>query len=108
MDVFYALAEPNRRRIVELLAGRGSLTATEICDKFNITAQAVSQHLKVLRETKLVTVERHAQQRIYQLNPETIGEVERWTLQMKQQWEERFQRLDEVLANEKKRNARKR
>ena len=58
MDAFLAIAEPRRRRILELLASNGQLTATEIYKKFNITAQAVSQHLKVLLDAKLVNMEK--------------------------------------------------
>ena len=49
MDAFLALAEPNRRRVVEILAHRGTLTASEICEEFDVTPQAISQHLRVAR-----------------------------------------------------------
>ena len=63
MDTFGALADPNRRSIIELLAVRGELPASEISSKFNITPAAISQHLKILREAELVTMEKRAQQR---------------------------------------------
>jgi DNA-binding transcriptional ArsR family regulator len=105
MDMFYALAEPRRRKIIELLASSGQLPATEICNKFNVTAQAISQHLKVLLDAKLVLVEKHAQQRIYQLNPKTVLELENWAKHTTEIWEERFDSLDVVLAKEKKKLA---
>ena len=70
MDFFFALSEPKRRRIVELLAGSGELSAGEICRKFDITAQAISQHLNVLREAGLVKMEKRGQQHIYRINPD--------------------------------------
>ena|SRR5579884_2439782 len=103
MDMFSALAEPNRRGIVELLSIKGQLSATEISDKFKVTPQAVSQHLKVLREAELVQVEKRAQQRIYQLNPDKVDELESWIKKLRQRWEERFDALDKVLEREKRR-----
>ena len=60
MDIFIALAEPTRRTIIELLARSGPLSATEIYEQFPVSPQAVSQHLKVLRETQLVKMEKRA------------------------------------------------
>ena len=67
MDVFTALAVPTRRNIIEMLASRGRLSATDIYDKFNASPPAISQHLKVLREVNLVQVEKQGQQRIHHL-----------------------------------------
>lgn len=102
MDKFHALAEPVRRSIIELLASRGELSATEICDKFHVSPPAISQHLKVLREADLVRVEKRAQQRIYQINPDVLFEVEDWARQMAALWNERFDVLDTLLEVEKK------
>jgi DNA-binding transcriptional ArsR family regulator len=104
MDTFYALAEPRRRKIIEILANNGRLSATEICDNFKITPQAVSQHLKVLLQAKILHMERHAQQRIYQVNPVSMFEVEKWTKQIEALLNERFEALDRVLEEEKRRN----
>jgi DNA-binding transcriptional ArsR family regulator len=101
MDMFYALAEPKRRSIIEMLANQGQLPATAISGAFRISSSAVSQHLKVLREAKLVVMEKRAQQRIYQLNPEAILEIEAWAKQTTRIWSERFDVLDKVLEAEK-------
>lgn len=101
MDTFTALAEPNRRRILEILAAHGNLSATDIYRKFKSTPPAVSQHLKVLREAKLVRVEKHAQKRIYYVNPGPIEELERWIRQFAARTEERYQALDKVLEEMK-------
>jgi DNA-binding transcriptional ArsR family regulator len=102
MDKFYALADPTRRKIVEMLAKAGQLSASQICEHFPVSPQAISQHLKVLREAKLVLVEKRAQQRIYRINPEAVLELEGWARQMRQLWNQRFDALDEVLKAEEK------
>lgn len=102
MDVFTALAVPTRRNIIEMLASRGRLSATDIYDKFEASSPAISQHLKVLREVNLVQVEKQGQQRMYQLNVEKIYEIERWTQKMTNLWNKRFNALDKVLEIEKK------
>src|SRR4030042_635625 len=101
MDIFYALADPTRRKILELLASRGELPAAEIYADFAVSHPAISQHLKVLREANLVRMEKHAQQRIYQINPETMLELEDWSRQLAQQWNQRLDALDELLKVEK-------
>ena len=106
MDTFAALAEPNRRKIIELLADNGKLSATDIAKKFHLTPPAISQHLKVLREAKLVDMEKRAQQRIYTVNPATISELEEWIKKIKVQWEERLNRLETVIETLKKKKSR--
>jgi DNA-binding transcriptional ArsR family regulator len=101
MDTFTALAEPNRRKILEMLAANGSLSATDIYKKFASTPPAVSQHLKVLREANLVRVEKRAQKRIYYVNPEPMKELERWIRIFTEKIEERYQALDKVLEKMK-------
>ena len=101
MDTFTALAEPTRRSILEMLAANGNLSATDIYRKFKSSPPAISQHLKVLREAKLVRVEKRAQQRIYYINPEPMKELENWVHRFAAQMEERYQRLDKILEIEK-------
>ncbi len=101
MDTFSALADPTRRHIVELIASGGQLSATDISDKFKISPPAISQHLKVLREARLIDMEKRAQQRIYRINPGAIDELEDWVHKMKKLWNERFSRLEKLLAKEK-------
>jgi DNA-binding transcriptional ArsR family regulator len=101
MDMFVALSDPTRRSILEILASRGELTATDIYEHFSVSPQAISQHLKVLREAKLVVMEKRAQKHLYRLNPHTLSQFERWVQQTRQRWEERFEVLDRVLEAEK-------
>ncbi|MGD0729310.1 MAG: metalloregulator ArsR/SmtB family transcription factor [Candidatus Micrarchaeaceae archaeon] len=104
MDIFYALADPRRRKIMELLAISGALSATEIYKKFDVTAQAISQHLTILKEAKLVIMEKHAQKHIYQINPDSMLELEEWTRKMTEHWNQRFDALDKILEDEKRKN----
>jgi DNA-binding transcriptional ArsR family regulator len=101
MDIFSALAEPTRRTIVELLASNGPLSATDISNQFAMSPPAISQHLKVLREANVVRMEKRAQQRIYQINPDAMGELEGWAKHMTQLWNQCFDALEEVLDAEK-------
>ena len=101
MDMFVALADPTRRAILELLANGGELPATAIYEHFPVSPQAISQHLKVLREAHLVEMEKRAQQHVYRLNPQTLSQFETWVTLTKQRWEERFAVFDIVLEREK-------
>ncbi len=100
MDIFDALADPTRRKIMELLADSGPLAASEICSRFPVSSPAISQHLKVLREAGLVQVEKQAQQRIYRINPEAVQGLEGWAKRLEQLWSQRFEALEQVLARE--------
>lgn len=97
MDIYSALAEPRRRHIIELLATQGKLTATNISDHFKVSKPAISQHLKVLREAKLIDMEKRAQSRIYTINTSSLREIENWISKINKTWEKRFDRLDRVL-----------
>jgi DNA-binding transcriptional ArsR family regulator len=99
MDKFYAIAEPTRRTIIELLAKKGRLSATDIGKNFSVSSPAISQHLKVLRDANIVSVEKQGQRRMYQLDMETIYEVERWTHEMTTLWNKRFNKLDKLLQS---------
>lgn len=100
MDRFAALAEPNRRRMIEIIAAQGEMAASDISHQFDISPSAVSQHLKVLREAELVKMEKRAQQRIYSINPHGIDEMWEWLSQMRKFWNDRFDALDALLLTE--------
>ena len=100
MDMFSALAEPTRRSILEMLASNGQLSATAISRKFRVSPPAISQHLKVLREARLVCMEKRAQQRIYAINPDALDELEEWARKMAAQWDKRFDALEKLAQAE--------
>lgn len=100
MDVFAAIAQPTRRSILEMLADSGQLSVADISRRFRVSPPAISQHLKILRESRLVRMHKHRQQRIYQINPEKVQEVEVWAKRMEALWKERFDRLDTLLQED--------
>jgi DNA-binding transcriptional ArsR family regulator len=104
VDKFSALSDPIRRSIIEMLARNGELSATDIYNHFQVSPPAISQHLKVLREARLVQVEKRAQKRIYRINPQAMLEVEEWAGQMMQLWTQRFDALDALLEVEKRKS----
>jgi DNA-binding transcriptional ArsR family regulator len=105
MNSFTALADPTRRSIVEMLAASGQLSASEISGRFDMSAPAISQHLKVLREAKLVQMEKRAQQRIYSIDAAGLDDMEQWIAQMRRFWNVRLDTLETLLraGNSKKR-----
>jgi len=100
-NAFFALADPNRRQIVELLAKNGQMSSSQIGGFFTISQPAISQHLKVLRESEIVNLEKQAQQRIYHLNLSKINEIELWIKSMNELWHNRFDRLETLLEHSK-------
>lgn len=101
MDAFTALADPTRRQILEML-GRGRRAAGEIGQSFTLSAPAISQHLKALREAGLVRVEVRGQRRIYSLDPEGLEEMDRWIRQVRQFWNPRLDALERELDKPEK------
>jgi DNA-binding transcriptional ArsR family regulator len=93
MSSFVALADPTRRRIVEMLA-KGVLSAGDIAQRFSISRSAVSQHLKILRDARLVTVRAEGQQRIYELDTDGLIEVEEWLEGIGPVWQKRLETLE--------------
>jgi DNA-binding transcriptional ArsR family regulator len=85
MDPFAALGDPTRRRIVEMLAER-ELAAGEIARRFDMTAPAVSQHLKILRNANLIRVRTDAQRRMYALDPQGLAGLDTWLARYRRLW----------------------
>lgn len=99
MDGFTALADPTRRRIIDLLTTR-EWASGDLADQFPISKAAVSQHLKVLREANLVRVRVDRQKRFYALNPTGFVEIDTWISRMRHFWHDRLDRLEEALRAE--------
>jgi len=91
-----ALADPTRRRIVELLAD-GDMPAGELAAQFDVSGPAISRHLRVLREVGVASYKRDAQRWVYALNPESISEVDRWMRDTLLRWQKRFDALGDHL-----------
>src|SRR4029077_13003304 len=98
MQSLTVLADPTRRRIVELLAG-GALCAGDIASRFDVSAPAISQHLKMLRHANLVQVRRDAQKRIYELNPQGVEELREWVDRLRGFWSRKLDALESALID---------
>ena len=105
MQSLFAIADPTRRRIVELLALRDR-TAGELVAEFDMSAPAISQHLKLLREAGLVTTRAEGQTRIQSLNPAGLDEVDAWLNRTRAFWSRRLDALERELRAEDELTAR--
>lgn len=106
MLAFNALSDPTRQRIVEMLAAR-ELSAGAIADAFDVSAPAISQHLKVLKDAKLVRVRAEAQRRIYALDPTGFEELDDWLARIRRFWRGKLDLLDRVLKEEDRKTRRR-
>jgi DNA-binding transcriptional ArsR family regulator len=97
---FELLAEPTRRRILDLLRD-GERPVGELVDRLSMSQPAVSKHLRVLRESGLVDVRVDAQRRVYRLRPEALREVDAWIEPYRRLWEGRLDRLEQRLQKMK-------
>ena len=95
--VFAALADPTRRDMVARLAV-GDATVNELAAPYDVSVQAVSKHIKVLEEAGLVSRTRDAQRRPCRLEPGVFDLMTKWIERYRREAEDRYQRLDEVLA----------
>jgi DNA-binding transcriptional ArsR family regulator len=93
---FAALADPTRRAILSRLA-LGETSVAELAKPFDISAPAVTKHLKVLQRAGLITQTRQAQFRPCRINPKPLREVAHWVEDYRQMWEQRLDRLENYL-----------
>jgi len=104
MQSLLAIADPTRRRIVELLAERDR-TAGDLVKEFDVSAPAISQHLNVLRDAGLVTTRAEGQSRVQTLNPAGFDELEAWLHRTRQFWSQRLDALEQELRADDARQA---
>jgi len=97
-DPFNAVAEPKRRRILEVLGAR-ELPVNEIVELLGWPQPTVSKHLGVLKQVDLVCERREGRQRLYRVNLEKLKPIHDWVSPFERYWSESFERLDEVLAD---------
>jgi DNA-binding transcriptional ArsR family regulator len=97
---FELLAEPTRRRILDLLRD-GERPVGELVERLSMSQPSVSKHLRVLRDSGLVDVRVDAQRRLYRLRPERLREVDAWIEPYRQLWTDRLDRLDRHLQRMK-------
>lgn len=96
MQIFAALADPTRAKIIEVLAVR-DLTAGQIAARFPVSRPAVSRHLRVLRKARLVQARDEAQRRVYSLNAAGLDEVDHWVARCRELWRKRLDALGRHL-----------
>jgi DNA-binding transcriptional ArsR family regulator len=99
VDVFEAIAEPNRRVLIEVLAGGARPAGDLVASLPTLTQPAVSRHLRILREVGLVEVRPEAQRRIYALRPDRLAEVDLWLQRYRRFWAGQLDALEQHLAN---------
>src|SRR5262245_5981221 len=105
-DVFQAIADPTRREIIGLLASQ-SLNLNAIADKFDVTRQAVSLHVKILSECGLIVIKQQGRERFCEAKLDKLKEVSDWVDQYKAIWVERFNSLDKYLSKIQKNKLKK-
>jgi DNA-binding transcriptional ArsR family regulator len=99
IDALEAIADPTRRRIVEMLAAR-DLTVGGIVEEFEMSTPAISQHLKVLREAGLVNSRVSGQSRIQSLNVDGLRQIQGWLVTTMSFWNQRLDALEAALLDD--------
>jgi DNA-binding transcriptional ArsR family regulator len=100
-DAFNAVAEPWRREILDVLAS-GEIPVGDLVVLLGLAQPQVSKHLKVLKDVGLVEVRDEGRQRLYRLNGRPLKPIHDWVSNYREAWEERFQALDQLLAELKR------
>ena len=104
-DPFNAVAEPKRRKVLEVL-GTQELSVNEIVERLGWNQPMVSKHLGVLKEVGLVSERRVGRQRMYRVNAEQLKPIYDWVAPFERYWSESYDRLDEVLEELKSKEKR--
>jgi len=99
-DIFQAVADPTRRRILTLTASK-AMTPNELAENFNTSRQAVSKHIRILAECSLLRQEQIGREIYYRLKPERMKQIDKWLEPFRLMWEDRFNKLDTLLNKRK-------
>lgn len=102
-DAFNAVAEPRRRQILDLLAA-GERPVNDLVALLGLAQPQVSKHLRVLRQVGAVDVREAGRQRLYRLNGHALKPIHDWVVGYEQTWSERFEALDDVLDDLKRKD----
>lgn len=96
-DVFQAIADPTRREIIGMVAHQ-SLNVNALAEKFDVSRQAVSLHVKILQECGLISIRQQGRERYCEAKLEGLAEASAWIEQYKQFWMSKFDSLDKYLT----------
>ena len=96
-DIFQAISDPTRRAILTLSAIQ-ALTPNAMAEKFDMSRQAVSKHIKVLHECELIKPVQSGREIYYHFNPKKMQEFDHWLDQFRKNWETQFNQLDVLLS----------
>jgi len=99
-DVFQAIADPTRRALITLVAFQ-ALTPSAIAGNFEVSRQTISKHIKILTECELLKREEKGREIYYELNPEGMKELADFIEPFRKLWDERFNRLEDVMKKHK-------
>jgi DNA-binding transcriptional ArsR family regulator len=99
-DVFTALADPTRRKMIEQLSVLGPVTISQLTEVFPISRQAVTKHLDTLHDAGLIATERRGRERIVTFRPEPLHEAVDWVTAVETRWDRRLAALADFLARE--------
>lgn len=100
-DVFNAISDPTRRSILMTLA-KDKQNVNSLAEKFDISRQAVSLHVKYLHECGVISINKEGRERICELEVKKLAEIEDWLKPFRKLWEDRFNQLDSLLDDFKK------
>jgi DNA-binding transcriptional ArsR family regulator len=96
-DVFLAIADGTRRRLLDQLGRGGEQSVTRLARRFDTSLSAISQHLRLLREAGLVTVRQSGRERLYQLNAKPLRRVAEWIAFYDRFWQDKLNALGDYL-----------
>jgi DNA-binding transcriptional ArsR family regulator len=95
-DVFQAIADPTRRQIINLIAHE-SMNLNAIADNFDITRPAISNHIRILHECGIISIEQIGRERYCKVQPENLKEVAEWIGQFQELWEQKLDSFEKYL-----------
>lgn len=96
-DAFQAVADPIRREILMVIATE-SLSLNQVAERFPVTRQAISKHIKILSECGLINIQQQGRERLCEIQTQGLDDIASWLTDFKRQLDERFNRLDKLLS----------
>ncbi len=100
-DVFQAIADPTRRKIINMIAGQ-SLNLNTVAENFDISRPAISKHIKILTECGLITIKQQGRERYCEAQLHKLNEVSQWVERYRSFWTRKLDALEHFLNTEEK------